>query len=268
MRTCPNCGTPNRPDARFCDACGYTLAATSVGGRTVVLPRTDPGHLDAEEAKTLVERVKKTFGQTAAGPPPATLTKGDPNQREHTTLVMDRSGSMGEEFDEDENKMVAAIRGGINLVLNKAKLDPDDEIALVAFNSRARALLPFQPLRTHRREMIRALQSLTPDNGTDINEGLKAARKLFDWSRQDVVRRVVLLTDGHGGRPEKTAEALKEQGTVVDVIGVSDTPENVNERLLRKIASRVGGQLRYRFIKDHQTLLAHYTRLANKTATM
>jgi len=268
MKTCPNCGTQNRPDARFCKACGHVLAATSVGGRTVVLPRTEPGRMTADEAKTIVERVNKTFGQTAAGPMPGTMAGADPNQREHTTLVIDRSGSMGEEFDQGENKMVAAARGAINLILNKARIDPDDEIALVAFNSRGRVLLPFQPLRTHKRAMIQALQSLSPDNGTDINKGLKEARNLFDWSRQDVVRRVVLLTDGHGGRPEKTAEALKEQGTVVDVIGVGDTPENVNERLLRQIASRVGGQLRYRFIKDHQTLLAHYTRLANKTATM
>lgn len=267
MITCPNCRTPNSPDARFCKACGYALAATSVGGRTLVLPGTEPGQMNAEETKTIIERVNKTFGQTAVGPMPGTMAGADPNQREWTVLVVDRSGSMGKKFDQGENKMVAAIRGAINLILNKAKLDPDDQIAIVAFNSKAKVIFRFKPVRTHKREMIQALQSLSPDNGTDLDEGLKAAQNLFDWSRQDVVRRVVLLTDGRGGEPETTAEAMKERGAVIDVIGVGDTPNNVKERLLRRIASRVGGQLRYRFIKDHQTLLAHYTQLANKTAT-
>jgi len=50
-------------------------------------------------------------------------------------------------------------------------------------------------------------------------------------------------------------------------VGVGDKPSNVNEALLRKVASVIDGQLRYRFIKDQQTLLAHYTQLAQKTAT-
>ena len=32
-------------------------------------------------------------------------------------------------------------------------------------------------------------------------------------------------------------------------------------------SSAIGGELHYRFIKDHQTLVEHYTQLANKTAT-
>lgn len=90
---------------------------------------------------------------------------------------------------------------------------------------------------------------------------------MFDWSRNDVVRRIVLLTDGHGGEPLRTAEDLKSRGVVIDVIGVGSNPSRVDEKLLRKVASVIEGETRYRFIKDQQTLVGHYTQLANKTKT-
>ena len=82
-----------------------------------------------------------------------------------------------------------------------------------------------------------------------------------------MVRRIVLLTDGHGGHPIDTARDLKSKGVVIDVIGVGSAPSGVDEKLLRNVASVVEGEARYRFIKDQQTLVAHYTQLANKTAT-
>ena len=123
------------------------------------------------------------------------------------------------------------------------------------------------PINAYKRQIILALQSLSIQGGTDINEGLKVASDAFNWSRDDVVRRIVLLTDGHGGHPIRTAEALKSQGVVIDVIGIGERPSEVNEKLLRKVASVIEGEVRYRFIKDQQTLVAHYTQLANKTAT-
>jgi hypothetical protein len=90
---------------------------------------------------------------------------------------------------------------------------------------------------------------------------------LFDWHRAGVVRRVVLETDGHGGNPLQTAEYMKQNGVVIDVVGIGEHPSGVDEKLLKKVASVVEGELRYRFIKDHRTLVAHYTQLANKTAT-
>ena len=127
--------------------------------------------------------------------------------------------------------------------------------------------MDIHPIASHKKQMIQEIQDLRPDNGTDINEGLKKARDMFDWTSNDVVRRVVLLTDGEGGDPLDTATNLKGRGVVIDVIGIGDSPKNVNEKLLKQVASTVGGELRYRFIKDQQTLVAHYTQLANKTAT-
>ncbi|MBN2560181.1 MAG: VWA domain-containing protein [Phycisphaerae bacterium] len=186
-------------------------------------------------------------------------------QREHSTHVVDHSGSMGEKFRDLMTKLVATQRACSNMIISKERIDPADEIGLVAFNHAAQVLLPISPLSTHKRQMLEVLQTLTAGGGTDINAGLKAARDLFDWGRQDVVRRVILLTDGHGGEPLATAEDLKGRGVVIDVIGIGPTPNHVNEKLLRKVASFIDGELHYRFIKDQRTLVDHYTRLAGKT---
>ena len=266
---CQRCGKKNPSGSRFCQGCGTVLAATNVQGRTVVLPSSPSAGLPpAIDAKTIVQRAQQAYGdQPTMMSTGIMAARGSLNQREQTAIVNDRSASMDEEYTADINKQEAANRAAIVMVCNKAQIDPQDEIGLVAFNSHAEVLLDLLPIVSHKRQMIEAIQDLTPDNGTDINEGLTAARDMFDWNRKDVVRRIVLLTDGEGGNPLHTAKDLKSRGVVIDVIGIGDCPSNVNEKLLKKVASVVAGELRYRFIKDHQSLIAHYTQLANKTAT-
>jgi len=265
-QSCPSCkSTNNHPADRFCQDCGATLQATTVQGRTLVMPSTTRALPDLD-AKTAVQNIRQTYGNTLVmSQDIATMARR--NQREQTVIVTDVSSSMGEPYDGGMTKLQAAIRASVVLIVNKAQIDPDDQVGLVAFNSSAEVLQELRPLHSYKREMIQIVQGLTADNGTDINEGLVAARDMLDRSWNNVVHRVVLLTDGQGGEPLATAEYLKSRGVVIDVIGIGDCPSNVNEKLLKAVASTVEGELRYRFIKDHQTLVAHYTQLANKTAT-
>lgn len=264
---CMNCKTPNESGARYCQNCGYLLGATRVHGRTVVMSSPSQTHRPPVDDRTILQRAECTFGagETLVNPVTATMQRMD--QREQIVIVNDRSSSMGEVYDRGVTKLEAAIRASVNLVLGKYQIDPHDEVGLVIFNSCAEILLDMSSIASHKKGMIEILQTLTADNGTDINAGLIAARDVFDWSRTDVVRRVALLTDGHGGDPLHTAEDLKARGVVLDVIGIGPQPSQVDETLLKKVASVIEGQLHYRFVKDHQTLVAHYTQLANKTAT-
>ena len=267
-QTCTQCGSPSQANARFCQNCGATLGATMVQGRTVIAqPPMQAAPPQGIDVKTIVQRAQKALGDAPISITPNEVTQTLLDQREQTVIVEDKSGSMAERYDDSMPKIEAAIRANINMVLNKARIDPQDEVGLVTFDSQAQILLHLCPIISHKQQIINTLQSLDAEGGTDINEGLLVARGLFDWSRKDVIRRIVLLTDGHGGHPIRTAEDLKENGVVIDVIGVGDCPSSVEEKLLKKVASVIQGELRYRFIKDHQTLIAHYTQLANKTAT-
>jgi Mg-chelatase subunit ChlD len=186
-------------------------------------------------------------------------------QRESLLLVIDTSGSMGEVFEGGITKLEAAIRAGANLILHKVRIDPLDEIGVVSFTDRA--IVEFAPAScgSDKSDMIRSLQQLTPGGGTDLDAGLRAAETALPWGRSDLTRRIVMLTDGNGGHPLRTATSLKSRGVVLDVIGVGESPNDVDEKLLRALASVVAGELRYRFIKNQAALVTRYTALANKT---
>ena len=264
---CRKCSTQNPPNSRYCKTCGNTLGATMANGHTVVAP----------PSQFPVQVQDQHLGMPARPPsgcgiiPPASLRGSEPNQRasqrEHVVFVIDKSGSMAELYDGGMTKMEAAKRANITMLIEKWRIDPDDEAGVVAFDGHGQTLTGLLPLRSQKRQVIEAIQSLTPSNGTDINDALKTADGTFDWNRSDVVRRIVLLTDGHGGHPIRTADDLKKRGLIIDVIGVGPDPTAVDEKLLRKVASVIEGEIRYRFIKDQQTLVAHYTQLAGKTST-
>jgi Mg-chelatase subunit ChlD len=254
---CPKCGANNQAGARFCPQCGDPMAGTVVQGRTVVMQPT----LVAGRSRVAVTT------PAANGPPPLAVTRplDDSQQREDTWLVPDVSWSMDMELERGTTKIQGSIRAAINLVLNKARIDPQDRIGIITFTDCAKLLLPLSVIAHHKARIIKILEGLTANGGTDIDCGLCCAEDNFDWSRQGVLRRIILQTDGQDGEPLATAERLKARGVVIDVIGIGPSPSDVNESLLRQVASVVTGQLHYRFIKDSRTLVQHYTQLGGKT---
>jgi len=81
------------------------------------------------------------------------------------------------------------------------------------------------------------------------------------------LRRLVLLSDGghnEGKSPLSLASRIKNAGVVIDCIGIGGTPDDVDEDLLQKIASRNSdGSIRYCFIGDQQELIKKYENLAH-----
>jgi Mg-chelatase subunit ChlD len=244
------------------------FGATMAQGQTIAIaaPRTTI-QIPEAQVKTVAQHVKQVLGDQPVVFGYGQMTGRSANQREHVVNVMDISHSMDGEYDCQFTKLQAAIRANVTLVIEKAGIDPYDEVGIVVFDDSAQVMLPLSPLHSHKRQVIQTLQSLRSRGGTDINEGLKAAREVFDWSRTDVVRRIILLTDGQGGHPLGTAEDLKSRGVVIDVIGVGKDPSGVDEKLLRQVASVINGETYYRFIKDQKTLVGEFTRLARKTVT-
>jgi Mg-chelatase subunit ChlD len=264
---CSRCGTTSSGASRFCRACGTTLGATMTEQRTVVLaPETPVAQTRQGLGHTVLQWARNTVGAGNPVEDTSVMEPGFNAQRELTFFVLDISGSMGEEYDSLRTKLQAAQRAVTSMVINSARLDDQDEIGVIAFDHSASIALPLCKIASDKLRIIEAIQSLKIRGGTDINKGLKAAREAFDWDRRGVVRRIILVTDGHGGHPLQTAEDLKKRGVVIDIIGVGDRPANVAEKLLKRVASKIEGETRYRFIKDERTLVSCVTDLANKTA--
>lgn len=267
---CSQCNEALPGGVRFCGQCGTSAEVTRVDARTLLSKTFAATTLIPKAAiKTAIQRAETAFGVGRKGDPTRILgSDARTGQRELVVLVNDVSPSMEEDYDGTMIKLDASIRASVNLILNKHHIDPDDQIALVTFHEKATLDMPLTPTRHGKCEMIRRVQSLrTRGAGTSLQAGLECAEKALDWSSSNVVRRIIMLTDGHSGNPAKIAADLKSQGVVIDVIGVGKSPRKVNEKVLRQIASTVEGELRYRFIRDQATLVAHYTGLAMKTAT-
>lgn len=256
---CSQCHKPAPPSAQYCARCGATLGGTQVQGRTVLAPQFPrPAALDLP-LDPFHPAALRTLRGAVAGPPVLARSIA-----EWLVLVLDRSDSMGEPYDGERCKLDAARRAAAALILRMARLDPQGQLGVVEFNGSARVLAPLCPVQAHKQSLIDTLQSLTPDNGTDLDAGLREARQLLSGAGQQVPQRIVLLTDGQGGDPRATAADLKRRGVVLDMIGIGDCPDHVNEKLLRTIATTDASGPHYRFIKDEATLIKTFTQLANR----
>jgi uncharacterized protein YegL len=264
---CPQCRAINPDQAKFCQFCGVMMGATNVQGRTVLhVPVIPPGQpvprpaIVPDQSKTIVSQY------TAALRTGTILPASTPGFSEQLVFAIDVSGSMAGTYDQRYIKLDAAKRATISLVLEKARVNPQDQLALVSFDEQAQVELPLTTMATGKTQMIQVIQALQIRGGTDINEGLKTAGSLLDLANTTTKKRIILLTDGQGGHPLRTAENLKSQGVILECIGIGENSGSVDEALLRKVASNTNGECHYRFITDQRTLIDHVTRLGGNMA--
>jgi uncharacterized protein with von Willebrand factor type A (vWA) domain len=220
-----------------------------------------------EKTRISTRRLAGQLQQTSMETDPAIARTGAYQYRNDgprdTIVTQDVSGSVGTK-DYPPTRLAGGIAATIEYTNARARHHPDDRIAVISFTDRAKILLSLTPI-TRKPDIIKVVSQLTSGGGTDIAAGLKAAIAVFDQEPvSDRQRHIILLTDGHGGRPVKTATTLKEQyHAVIDVVGIGGTPKAVKESLLRKVATTdPDGFNHYRFIKDAQTLKEHYRQLA------
>jgi len=89
---------------------------------------------------------------------------------------------------------------------------------------------------------------------------------------REVNKRIIMLTDGHHLGyidPVYIAKDLKESGVTIECIGIAGNRRDVDEELLKKIASTdEKGKPRYYFIKDTSSLIKKYASMAHRIRTV
>ena len=221
-----------------------------------------------------------TRHQAAAGvssEPYPTRTRQGPQD---TAIAIDRSGSMTDS-DIKPSRLEAAKQAAHEYINTRAALSHADRVAVIAFGSGGRRMCDWLPLPGGIEMLSEAIRRIDADGCTSIGGGLREAealhlgqtRGLFGrlFKRDASValtrslrhQRVILLSDGcHNTSPDPLpiAERLKKNGVLIDCIGIGSRSD-VDEELLRRIASNENGTPRYRFIKKKDELLDHYRRL-------
>lgn len=238
--------------------------------------RAIPAPPSAGMANTVrTPRIPPTIGSKDAPLPPPTHL--GPRQ---SVIVMDRSGSMGTD-DYPPNRLAAAKNAARTYVETRAALSPADLVGVVAFGTRARILCGPEPLGTAKDTVLTAIENIELGIKTSIGAGLAKAEELLLGSHgswfgkllgRDVphalpssgwLQHAILLTDGEQNRdpePLPIAKRLKQAGVLIDCIGIGDRKE-IDEKLLRQIASVQDRRTRYRFVADLDELLGQYRQL-------
>ncbi len=224
-------------------------------------------------------------------------------QSEFLLTLIDLSPSM-EYDDWKPSRKAGALKANIELIKLKARHHPQDVAGVIGFGSYAELLHDPVKLADGARSICDCLKHIPDPDGTNFTAALKMAEDCFrnapkllknnimkkpliralselfyepgqhaSGSTREyctgnrMTRRIILLTDGeHNGfsNPEKVADRLKKAGVIIDCIGIGGTPKDVDEKLLKKIASRDrNGSIRYCFIGNKQSLLRKYETLAH-----
>lgn len=160
-------------------------------------------------------------------------------------IVLDTSGSMAGE------PIAAARAAAADLI---ARLGPDDRVGVVAFDSRARVVLPTVRLSPVARVWAQmAIRRLEAHGTTDLAGGLALGLQLIEAGRQpDSVDRIVLVSDGvpndEAALPSLIAQARQARVSVTTLgLGVE-----FDEALLGVVALDTGGA--YHFVDEPATV--------------
>lgn len=159
------------------------------------------------------------------------------------TFLVDVSGSMA------EPGKLALVKPALAEMLHH--LRADDQVALVVFTTDARVV------RRHTgdvAELTRAIETLTPEDSTNVQAGLELAYKVArEGFRSGTNNRVVLCSDGVANVDRTTADAIlelvsKEVRRGIELSAFGFGLEEYNDALLEQLADRGDG--RYAYI-DH-----------------
>ncbi len=154
-------------------------------------------------------------------------------------LILDHSGSMN-------GKPLETVKAAAERLM--LRLKPGDRISVVAFDHRAKVIIPNQAVETgFLQSMKKRIQALKADGGTAIDEGMKLGLDELAKGAKDTVSQAFVLTDGeneHGSndRCVKLAVSAADHNFTLNALGFGD---HWNQDVMEKIADAAGGTLSY-----------------------
>jgi Ca-activated chloride channel family protein len=152
-------------------------------------------------------------------------------------LILDHSGSMG-------GRPIEMVKQAALRLVDR--LSPGDHISIVAFDHKAKVLVPNQVLDSSARIKLQVNQ-LKAGGGTAIDEGLRLGIEELAKAKKDTVSQAFLLTDGeneHGDNDRclKLAKLAADYNLTLNTLGFGDA---WNQDVLEKIADGGGGTMSY-----------------------
>jgi Ca-activated chloride channel family protein len=166
-------------------------------------------------------------------------------------LILDHSGSMS-------GRPLETVKRAAGELIDR--LNPGDRISVIAFDHRAKVLVPNQDI-SDPDSIKKQIDRLRSSGGTAIDEGLKLGIEELGKGKQERISQAFLLTDGeneHGDNPRclKLAKLATEYNLTINSLGFGD---DWNQDILEKIADAGGGALAY--IEHPEQAIDEFSRL-------
>ncbi len=176
-------------------------------------------------------------------------------------LVIDRSGSMS------GFKLTQAKQAAQQLV---AQLTEQDRLSVVHYGSDVKALDGLRATAENKRTMLKYIDGIWDDGGTNIAEGLTTGReKLKGAMSEFTVNRLILISDGQpteglteSGALMEVVQGIRREGISVSSIGVGS---DFNEELMAAFAQIGGGA--YAYLQDAAQLSGIFQKDLNAATT-
>ena len=173
---------------------------------------------------------------------PALETLGVGNQGTDMVVVLDRSGSMGE-----NNKLPFAKEAVKQLI---QQLSERDRFAFVTFDNSSEVHAGLTPVSNEGRAYLnRLVQRIALGGGTNMGEGLLRAREVLQSQPSERRKRVLLLSDGHANQgvtdPAALAELVKNVTKDQAVLSTIGMGLGFNEALVSLLADHGMGNYSY-----------------------
>lgn len=169
-------------------------------------------------------------------------------------LILDHSGSMG-------GRPIDTVKRAASQLIDQLSLG--DHISIIAFDHKAKVLVPHQVLDNPASIKLQ-INQLQAGGGTAIDEGLRLGVEELAKGKKDSVSHAFLLTDGeneHGDNDRclKLAKLAADYNLTVNTLGFGDS---WNQDVLEKIADAGGGTLSY--IQRSEQAVEEFNRLMSR----
>jgi Ca-activated chloride channel family protein len=169
-------------------------------------------------------------------------------------LILDHSGSMA-------GQALETVKQAASQLIDR--LSPRDRLSIIAFDHRAKVLVPNQALDDLGGIKLQ-INQLRAEGGTAIDAGLWLGMEELAKHQHDCVSQAFLLTDGeneHGDNDRclKLAKLATEQSITINTLGFGD---RWNQDVLEQLADAGGGTMTY--IQYSEAAVGAFSRLLSR----
>lgn len=173
-------------------------------------------------------------------------------------LILDHSGSM-------TGRPLETVKQAAMGIVDR--LSPGDRLSVVAFDHRAKVLVPNQVI-DNPEKIKQQIKRLSADGGTAIDEGMRLGIEELAKGKKETISQAFLLTDGeneHGdnNRCLKFAQLAASYNLTLNTLGFGD---NWNQDVLESISDAAGGSLSH--IRQPEEAQTKFSQLFTRIQTV